>query len=522
MYRVRDLMSSRALYVTPEATIEAAMDLLRLQQLDLLPVVQDGSVVGLLDSLTLYRYHGELPVREVMLPPITIEADAPLGQAAALMLQHHLRQLPITEHDRLAGMLSHRDLLATWGASIDANTGLPWQDHLRRWAASHLASGREIAVLFVDLNDFGAFNKLHGHVQGDRALKAIAAAMRGGVDPKRDLLCRYGGDEFAIATTRSQEEAWLMALGLHETVSRVLLEPEELAVGVAIGLAGGKRRAPRPGDHASATLDDLINWASRASTRAKSDPGRLVAFEGTGPDGPEFRTLSTATGRSLPDEAGPRITVEDYHINHGEPGVQATVALRRAYHVHRASATHAAGDRLQAVALATVACLQSLLIDDARLAVEDVRILPPSDEAVRGRKSPPPATAAFVAAWLTLTLPHHEERLLGAVHLQEDRFRSVINAVLDAVNRRLGVLCRTDPLPRYPSREPHASLPEYRSEGPDASDAVPEAGENEPPAAGERPPIADGPPPSWGQTGRPADPAGPLKEAAPSPLPAHD
>jgi IMP dehydrogenase len=477
MYRVRDLMSGRALYVTPEATIEAAMELLRLQQLDLLPVVQDGSVVGLLDSLTLYRYHGELPVREVMLPPITIEADAPLGQAAALMLQHHLRQLPITEHGRLTGLLSHRDLLATWGASVDAITGLPWQDHMRRWAAGYLASGREIAVLFIDLNDFGAFNKAHGHVQGDRALKAIAAAMKSGVDPKRDLLCRYGGDEFAIATTRSQEEAWLLGRELHEAISHVLLEPEGLTVGVAIGLAGGKRRAPRPGEHAPATLDDLINWASRASTRAKTDPGRLVAFEGTGPDGPEFRTRLAPTERGAPEEGGPRIIVEDYSITHGEPGVQAAVVLRRARQLHRATATHEAGDRLHAVALATVACLQSLLIDDARLAVEDVRILPTSDAeerpAGRRRARPPIAEPAIVAASLHLTLPHREERLLGAVHLQEDRYRSVINAVLDAVNRRLGVLCRSDPAGRYSSPGAPPSLPEFREEDADPPDTEP-------------------------------------------------
>jgi diguanylate cyclase (GGDEF)-like protein len=514
MYRVRDLMSSRALYVTPEATIEAAMDLLRLQQLELLPVVQDGAVVGLLDSLTLYRYHGELPVREIMLPPITIEADAPLGQAAALMLQHHLRQLPVLDQGRLAGLLSHRDLLATWGASADAVTGLPWQDHMRRWAAGHLASGREIAVLFIDLNDFGAFNKAHGHVQGDRALKAIAAAMKSAVDPRRDMLCRYGGDEFAVATTRSQEEAWLLGRELQEVVSQTVLEPEELTVGVSIGLAGGKRRAPRPGEHAPATLDDLINWASRASTRAKTDPGRLVAFEGTGPDGPEFRTLPTSAERAAPAEGSPRVGVDDYHIiSHGEPGVQATVALRRGHQLYRASATHAGGERLHAVALATVACLQSLIIDEASLSLEEVRVLPSADEGGGESRPSHPSMPAIVAASLTLTLPHHVERLLGAVHLQEDRYRSVINAVLDAVNRRLGVLCRSDTAPpsrserARRSRPAHPSLPELRAEDPETPEAEAETEGDEGHNALRSP--------------APVFPS-PVKEESPSSLPAHD
>ena len=44
MYTVRDLMSNRVLYVTPGATVQAAMDLLRLQQLGLLPVVDQERV----------------------------------------------------------------------------------------------------------------------------------------------------------------------------------------------------------------------------------------------------------------------------------------------------------------------------------------------------------------------------------------------------------------------------------------------------------------------------------------------
>ena len=111
MYTVRDLMSNRVLYVTPSATVQAAMELLRLQQLGLLPVVEDGQVVGLLDGITLYRYCGELPVREAMLPPLTVEAETPVGEAASLMGQHRMRHLVVTEEGRLAGT-AHRAGLA--------------------------------------------------------------------------------------------------------------------------------------------------------------------------------------------------------------------------------------------------------------------------------------------------------------------------------------------------------------------------------------------------------------------------
>jgi diguanylate cyclase (GGDEF)-like protein len=433
MYRVRDLMSTRALWVPPEATIESAMDLVRLQQLDLVPVVDAGEVVGVLDSLALYRYNGELPVREVMSPPVTLDGDASLGEAAARMLQHHLRQLPITEAGRLVGILSYRDLLATWGASTDPLTGLPWQDHMRRWAAAHLAAGREIAVLFADLDQFGLLNKTHGHVKADHLLKAVAGALRSCVDARRDTLCRYGGDEFVIATTRGQEEAWDLAARARETVRSLARAPADIHVSVSVGLSGGKRRTPRPGDHASSTLDDLINWASRASTQAKTEPAGRVAFQGTGPHGPEFVTElpgPSETACRFADPSGDRIIVENYRINQSDTEASATVALRYRDVARAESATHPGGDRLSAVALATVASVQRLLIPEAILSDVEVRVLPGAGEP------------GIVAALLSLSMGESHERLLGAARLQEDRYRSVVNAVLDAVNRRLGPLVR--------------------------------------------------------------------------------
>jgi hypothetical protein len=46
---------------------------------------------------------------------------------------------------------------------------------------------------------------------------------------------------------------------------------------------------------------------------------------------------------------------------------------------------------------------------------------------------------------LRLETPEGGERLVGAVPLLEDRYRSAVNAVLDATNRRLGVLAGEGP-----------------------------------------------------------------------------
>src|SRR5207245_9599825 len=99
-------------------------------------------------------------------------------ESAWLMHEDACMQSPVVEEDRLVGLLSHREVLATWGAYTDARTGLPGADLMRRWASGHLTAGREVAIVFIDLNNFKQFNKIHGHVVGDRDIKAIALEMR--------------------------------------------------------------------------------------------------------------------------------------------------------------------------------------------------------------------------------------------------------------------------------------------------------------------------------------------------------
>ena len=98
-------------------------------------------------------------------------------------------------------------LLGQLRQSFDPMTQLPWSDALRDWGAEQLRHSNEIAVIFIDLNKFGAFNKQYGHVIGDKVLQGVVQALKDVLDPATDLLVRYGGDEFAIGTLRDRDEA---------------------------------------------------------------------------------------------------------------------------------------------------------------------------------------------------------------------------------------------------------------------------------------------------------------------------
>jgi diguanylate cyclase (GGDEF)-like protein len=94
-------------------------------------------------------------------------------------------------------------------ARSDPLTGLPnrlvWAERLPRELARAARHGRPVTVALLDLDHFKSFNDEHGHQAGDRQLRAVAAAWREELRDN-DLLCRYGGEEFALLLPRTTLE----------------------------------------------------------------------------------------------------------------------------------------------------------------------------------------------------------------------------------------------------------------------------------------------------------------------------
>ena len=95
-------------------------------------------------------------------------------------------------------------------ARTDPLTGLAnrrgWDEQLDRELAQASRSGRPVSVALLDLDDFKGFNDAHGHQAGDRLLVAAAAAWQGQLRDG-DVLCRWGGDEFAALLPDCSEDA---------------------------------------------------------------------------------------------------------------------------------------------------------------------------------------------------------------------------------------------------------------------------------------------------------------------------
>lgn len=123
-------------------------------------------------------------------------------------------------------------------------TGLPnrrgLMEHLDRVLARLSSSGRQLAVLFCDLNRFKEINDAHGHDVGDDLLIEISRRMREATR-QGDLISRLGGDEFVVVSPNLQNTGQALdiadrlqrAVGQSWPIGREVVHPT-LSIGIAI------------------------------------------------------------------------------------------------------------------------------------------------------------------------------------------------------------------------------------------------------------------------------------------------
>lgn len=153
-------------------------------------------------------------------------------------------------------------------AATDMLTGLATfrvlRDRLSHEVERSKRSGDRFAVLFLDLDRLKEINDQYGHESGNEVLKAVAQEVRGAVRAS-DLAARYGGDEFVVILTRTDQigaerVAEALRTGI-ENVGRRLGYPDR-TVTVSIGIAEYDPDRPSSGD--------LLVNADRALYRAKA------------------------------------------------------------------------------------------------------------------------------------------------------------------------------------------------------------------------------------------------------------
>jgi CBS domain-containing protein len=130
---VRDLIVKSRVCGDPGQSLVDAAAKMRAHRTSALALLDGEAVVGIITERDFMRAiaDGRDPaathISEYMTPsPRTIEADKPAAEAAAMMVKHHVRHIPVTDGGHLIGFLSARDLLALTPWPLNLPIGESW------------------------------------------------------------------------------------------------------------------------------------------------------------------------------------------------------------------------------------------------------------------------------------------------------------------------------------------------------------------------------------------------------------
>lgn len=160
-------------------------------------------------------------------------------------------------------------------ANHDSLTGLPnrraFQQSLIYAARQQEKADKDIALLFLDIDNFKAFNDTYGHEFGDLILKFFGHTLRDNLR-SQDVVARLAGDEFTVLlghlvnTESDVSRICISLMNALRSVERVADVPVSLSA--SIGVAVGRARQPL-------LPDTLMARADAAMYRAKqSGKGR--------------------------------------------------------------------------------------------------------------------------------------------------------------------------------------------------------------------------------------------------------
>lgn len=161
-------------------------------------------------------------------------------------------------------------------ANYDRLTGLAnrhyFEEYLTRAIASCKRRSENIALLYVDLNDFKSINDTYGHATGDKVLTITGAILLDCIRAE-DVASRIGGDEFVVLLEHivTPEDAKKVRNRIHQEMEKVeYIGKHAVKLSASIGLAN------YPGD--GETLDELMHAADHKMYVAKRQ-GKVLSIE---------------------------------------------------------------------------------------------------------------------------------------------------------------------------------------------------------------------------------------------------
>ncbi|MEW6417676.1 MAG: CBS domain-containing protein [Nitrospirota bacterium] len=137
--KVSQIMTKEVHIIEPTQTLKECAEVMNKKRANGLVVVDDGKVVGVITKADIFkailprypdivederhmtdleyieeRAHKlyEVKVKEIMgTPPITVSSDAPVVRAGSQMILRRVKQLPVLDKNKLAGIITLTDII---------------------------------------------------------------------------------------------------------------------------------------------------------------------------------------------------------------------------------------------------------------------------------------------------------------------------------------------------------------------------------------------------------------------------
>jgi diguanylate cyclase (GGDEF)-like protein/PAS domain S-box-containing protein len=172
-------------------------------------------------------------------------------------------------------------------ASSDPLTGVlnraGLDTELARSCVAAALAGAPVSLLLVDVDHFKRFNDGYGHPAGDGCLVQVAGAIRRAAQRGRDVVGRYGGEEFAVLLPDTEHaQAALVAERIRAAVEAMAIPHEgsslpQRVVSVSIGVA---TIYPSPEHDLENTVGPLVKAADLRLYEAKAAGRNRIAAAG--------------------------------------------------------------------------------------------------------------------------------------------------------------------------------------------------------------------------------------------------
>jgi diguanylate cyclase (GGDEF)-like protein len=281
----------------------------------LAPLAYRGATVGHLLALA--------PQPRAFLPrDLDLVSSYAIASAIALAnARHFAEQRALASRDPLTGLLNHRE----------------FHESVERELQRARRHGGAAAVALFDLDGFKLVNDGAGHAEGDRVLRAVAAALQDACRAS-DQAFRVGGDEFALLLPETgHDEAMVVANRVRRALGEV--DPR---VSASIGMAswpddGGSKDVLLA--HADASL-----YAMKGAARSRAAARSGVAADGAADAGTPLLRERLAMANRLSAKLAPVLGPERIaQVAVGE--------LHRSFAELLAYVQRLDGDRLQVLAV---------------------------------------------------------------------------------------------------------------------------------------------------------------------------